>query len=66
VVQGGLHHLPELPRDLDKTLLEIKRVLRPQGRFVIVEPWHTPFLRIVHAFCNFSLARSCPSISPVP
>jgi ubiquinone/menaquinone biosynthesis C-methylase UbiE len=57
VVQGGLHHLPDLPRDLEKTLLEIKRVLRPMGRFVMVEPWHTPFLRVVHACCNLSMAR---------
>ncbi len=48
VVQGGLHHLPELPADLTKTLSEIKRVLRPTGRFVMVEPWQTPFLRLIH------------------
>jgi ubiquinone/menaquinone biosynthesis C-methylase UbiE len=57
IVQGGLHHLPELPADLEKTLLEIRRVLRPAGRFVMVEPWRTPFLRIVHAFCNLTIAR---------
>jgi SAM-dependent methyltransferase len=57
VIQGGLHHLPELPSDLEKTLLEINRVLRPEGRFVMVEPWHTPFLGVVHAFCNIPLAR---------
>ena len=38
VVQGGLHHLNELPGDLNRTLLEVKRVLRPSGRVVIVEP----------------------------
>lgn len=48
IVQGGLHHLPELPLDLDKTLSEVRRVLRPDGRFVMVEPWQTPFLRLVH------------------
>jgi SAM-dependent methyltransferase len=57
LVQGGLHHLPEIPGDLEKTLIEIKRVLRPGGRFVMVEPWRTPFLRVVHTFCNLSLAR---------
>jgi len=59
VVQGGLHHLPDLPADLEKTLREIRRVLRPAGRFVMVEPWNTPFLRIVHWFCNRSIARRC-------
>jgi SAM-dependent methyltransferase len=57
IVQGGLHHLPDLPSDLEMTLREIRRVLRPTGRFVVVEPWDTPFLKLVHAFCNFSLAR---------
>ena len=57
VVQGGLHHLPDLPRDLEKTLLEICRVLRSSGRVVLVEPWNTTFLRLVHGFCNLSIAR---------
>lgn len=48
IVQGGLHHLPKLPDDLDRTLSEAARVLRPGGRFVAVEPWLTPFLRFVH------------------
>ncbi|MDQ3062624.1 MAG: class I SAM-dependent methyltransferase [Acidobacteriota bacterium] len=48
IVQGGLHHLPKLPEDLEQTLSEVKRVLRPAGRFVMVEPWETPFLRLIH------------------
>jgi ubiquinone/menaquinone biosynthesis C-methylase UbiE len=48
IVQGGLHHLPELPQDLDRTLGEVRRVLRPDGRFVMVEPWLTPFLQLIH------------------
>jgi ubiquinone/menaquinone biosynthesis C-methylase UbiE len=59
IVQGGLHHLPTLPDDLDQCLREIRRVLRPNGRAMFVEPWNTPFLRIVHAFCNNFLARKC-------
>jgi len=49
IVQGGLHHLTELPADLEATLAEARRVLTPGGLFVAVEPWNTPFLRFVHA-----------------
>jgi ubiquinone/menaquinone biosynthesis C-methylase UbiE len=48
IVQGGLHHLPLLPEDLDRTLSEMRRVLRNTGHVVIVEPWQTPFLRFAH------------------
>jgi SAM-dependent methyltransferase len=48
VVQGGLHHLPNLPADLDQSLAEVRRALRPEGKFVMVEPWSTPFLQLVH------------------
>jgi ubiquinone/menaquinone biosynthesis C-methylase UbiE len=47
-VHGGLHHLTSLA-DLDATLTEVARVIRPDGRVVIVEPWSTPFLTAVHA-----------------
>jgi SAM-dependent methyltransferase len=57
IVQGGLHHLTTLPDDLDKVLSEARRVLRQDGRFVAVEPWLTPFLRVVHASCNLALCR---------
>lgn len=57
IVQGGLHHLEKLPDDLEATLSEAKRVLRPHGRFVAVEPWLTPFLSFVHAVCEVPLAR---------
>jgi len=58
VVQGGLHHLPSL-EDLQKTLSEIRRVLRPKARLVVVEPWLTPFLRLVHTLCEVGLVRRC-------
>ncbi|MEM8667595.1 MAG: class I SAM-dependent methyltransferase [Planctomycetota bacterium] len=48
IVQGGLHHLPVIPDDLDQVLQEISRVLKPDGRFYVVEPWLTPFLRFAH------------------
>jgi ubiquinone/menaquinone biosynthesis C-methylase UbiE len=57
IVQGGLHHLPVLPEDLEKTLSEMQRVLRKSGRVVFVEPWLTPFLRFVHAVSENPLAR---------
>lgn len=48
IVQGGLHHLPDLPLDLENTLAEMQRVLRKDGRLMIVEPWSTPFLTFAH------------------
>jgi SAM-dependent methyltransferase len=57
IVQGGLHHLPRLPEDLDQTLSEAARVLRPGGRFVAVEPWLTPFLRFVHFVSERTIVR---------
>jgi len=57
IVQGGLHHLPNLPADLEMTILEVRRVLRPGGRFVVVEPWLTPFLQVVHRIAATPLAR---------
>jgi SAM-dependent methyltransferase len=57
IIQGGLHHLPDLPGDLEQTLAEIRRVLVATGVVVIVEPWMTPFLAVVHAACRNRLAR---------
>ena len=59
IVQGGLHHLLSLPEDLERTLKESNRVLRDGGRFVAVEPWRTPFLRLVHFLSERRLARRC-------
>jgi ubiquinone/menaquinone biosynthesis C-methylase UbiE len=61
IVQGGLHHLERLPDDLDRTLDEAARVLRPGGRFVAVEPWSTPFLRLAHRLSAIAAVRT---ISP--
>lgn len=57
IVQGGLHHLSALPSDLDRTLAEMRRVLRKSGRAVIVEPWRTAFLRFAHLVSENRLAR---------
>ena len=57
IVQGGLHHLPTLPEDLEQTFSEMRRVLRQNGRVMFVEPWLTPFLTLVHAICQNPWAR---------
>ncbi|MCA9035385.1 MAG: methyltransferase domain-containing protein [Planctomycetaceae bacterium] len=57
IVQGGLHHLPELPGDLQSVLSEVHRVLRPNGQFFVIEPWKTAFLQTVHFISNRSLMR---------
>jgi len=57
IVQGGLHHLPDLPKDLDQTFAEMQRVLRKTGRVVFVEPWRTPFLTLVQFLSGNSLVR---------
>ncbi|MGA9116849.1 MAG: class I SAM-dependent methyltransferase [Bacteroidota bacterium] len=57
IVQGGLHHLGAIPADLDETLAEAARILRPGGLFVMVEPWWTPFLAAVHWTLDHTPAR---------
>jgi len=57
IVQGGLHHLPVLPDDLERVFAEVRRVLRSDGRVIFVEPWLTPFLRFVHGVAENALAR---------
>jgi len=57
VVQGGLHHLAQLPEDLDRTLGEIRRVLRSEGRVLFVEPWRTPFLMFIHFVAEKRIVR---------
>ena len=57
IIQGGLHHLPRLPDDLLQVLAESHRILKSNGRILIVEPWLTPFLRIVHALCRRRVFR---------
>lgn len=57
IVQGGLHHLPALPEDLDQTFSEMQRVLRKDGRVMFVEPWRTPFLTFVHFVSEIPLVR---------
>ena len=57
IVQGGLHHLERLPEDLEATVSEAHRVLRQDGRMVVVEPWRTPFLDAVHFLSSKRLIR---------
>ena len=57
IVQGGLHHLPDLAAHLPIAVSEMHRVLKPGGRVVVVEPWLTPFLRGVHWAASGPLRR---------
>lgn len=57
VVQGGLHHLHSLD-DLRAALTEVRRVLKADGRLIVIEPWSTPFLRFVHFVTERRLARA--------
>src|SRR5437879_8341214 len=61
IVQGGLHHLPALPNDLDQTFSEMQRVLRKEGRVMFVEPWRTPFLIFVHFISELPPVRRISS-----
>jgi ubiquinone/menaquinone biosynthesis C-methylase UbiE len=61
IVQGGLHHLPVLPDDLDRVLAEAARVLKEDGLLLLVEPWATPFLYVTHALCR---SRIIKALSP--
>ncbi len=61
IVQGGLHHLPTLPGDLDQTLADAGRVLKDNGLLLLIEPWPTPFLSLVHALCR---SRVIKALSP--
>ena len=56
VVQGGLHHLPA-HEDVALALAEMRRVVAPDGRIIVIEPWLTPFLRAVHLLTNSRLVR---------
>ena len=57
IVQGGLHHLPDIPADLERCLVDVKRILKPDGRFFVIEPWRTPFLVFAHAVTELSIMR---------
>jgi ubiquinone/menaquinone biosynthesis C-methylase UbiE len=57
IVHGGLHHLEDLSRDLDNALSEARRVLRPDGIFLAIEPWKTSFLNLAHASSKLRMIR---------
>ncbi|MEE8243594.1 MAG: class I SAM-dependent methyltransferase [Pseudomonadales bacterium] len=57
IAQGGLHHLPSIPIDLERCVSEVHRVLRTNGKFVVVEPWDTSFLQFVHRAIRFRPLR---------
>jgi hypothetical protein len=50
--------LRALPKDLDQTLADAGRVLKDDGLLLVVEPWPTPFLALVHALCRSRVIRA--------
>jgi ubiquinone/menaquinone biosynthesis C-methylase UbiE len=58
IVQGGLHHLPVIPDDLDRVLTDTARVLKNDGLLIVVEPWPTAFLAVCHALCRSRVLRA--------
>ena len=46
-----------LPDDLEQTLAETNRVLMDEALLVVVEPWMTSFLALVHRVCENRIAR---------
>ena len=63
IVQGGLHHLPNVRQHVPEVFEEVSRVLTPHGQFIAVEPWHTPFLSFVHSLTrNRLLRRAWPKL----
>ena len=46
-----------LPDDLESTVSEVKRVLKPGGLFIVIEPWETPFLGFVHRLGSHAVTR---------
>lgn len=59
IIQGGLHHLTDLPGDLERCLDECHRVLQPNGKLLVVEPWNTPFLHVAHWLSEQRWLRRC-------
>ena len=57
IVQGGLYHLPMLPEDVDQLLAEARRVVTDDGLLLVIEPWLTPFLSLVHGLCRSRIVR---------
>ena len=57
IVQGGLHHLPQMPTDLDRCLGCVRRILKPTGKFYVIEPWSTPFLTLAHTVTEWPIMR---------
>lgn len=55
-VQGGLHHL-STHEDVVRCLGQMARVVKPGGSVLIVEPWQTPFLNMVHTVSSWPWAR---------
>lgn len=59
LVQGGVHHLPDLKSDLGRVLAECQRILKADGKFCLVEPWRTSFLELVHFASQNRMLRRC-------
>ena len=60
IIQGGLHHLFTF-EEVDLAVREMVRIVKPAGRIIVIEPWPTPFLRVVNALMHVRVLRSVSS-----
>ena len=57
IIQGGVHHLDNLETSLPILFNGISKILNKNGKFVLIEPWLTPFLQFVHFISGFRFIR---------
>lgn len=57
IIQGGLHHFPTFDL-VHAGLAEMRRVLKPDGHVIVIEPCRTPYLTLAHFVSELKLVRA--------